>query len=310
MFKRMGPNDELVCQLTSTKWCQWWRNIVSLNRRDKDIDVQLRENNINVYYLMHNLLKLMLKHKTRIVAQIHRKYIPFETKIPNYLELDIIDNEVNVSQRCKAEFKEAKFITDNLLDNGNLRLIKKEIDKYVGEEKRYQSKLIEQNKETILDAEIAMPGIRGENGNTRIDMMNFDKKEQKIIAVELKLIGDQRLYSGEIIKQLRNYNNFMKNNPDSIARAYQNVIRVKKALGLIDTNILPDSIDKSQVESRVLLCIIGYTQDRINNYINNNLDDLKEKIKEFALGVYFFGKGGDLNMQHGKNSNNKILFKD
>jgi hypothetical protein len=37
---------------------------------------------------------------------------------------------------------------------------------------------------------------------------------------------------------------------------------------------------------------------------------LEKEIKELALVVYFLGKGGDPNMQHRKNSNNKILFKD
>jgi hypothetical protein len=37
---------------------------------------------------------------------------------------------------------------------------------------------------------------------------------------------------------------------------------------------------------------------------------LEKEIKDLALVVYFLGKGGDPNMQHGNNSNNKILFRD
>ena len=182
-------------------------------------------------------------------------------------------------------------------------VIKSEIQKYAGDEKLYQSKLIEKNKKTILDAEIAMPGR--EDDKTRIDLMHYDKSRKKIVAVEVKLIQDHRLYSDEIIKQLQKYHNFMKTKATDIASAYLNVIRVKKALGLLeDETLIKLENHNLEVENRILLCLIGYNQVMINIFKEKRL---KEIVKpDIMLGVYFFGKdGGDLNSHTGKN---KIIF--
>ena len=53
----------------------------------------------------------------------------------------------------------------------------------------------------------------------------------KLVAIEVKLIGDSGLYSDEIISQLKKYHKFMKQNSQDILKAYQNVISVKKELG-------------------------------------------------------------------------------
>jgi hypothetical protein len=141
--------------------------------------------------------------------------------------------------------------------------------------------------------------------HTQIDLMHYDKSLNKIVAVEVKLIGDPRLYSDEIIKQLQRYHKFMKNNTANIADAYLNVIRVKKVLGLLEDGTLDKLENRNlEVENRILLCIIGYNQVMIDIFKEKRL---KEIVKsDIILGVYFFGKNcGDLNSKKGKN---KELF--
>jgi hypothetical protein len=80
---------------------------------------------------------------------------------------------------------------------------------YAGEEKQIQSRLVEKNKDTLLDAEIAFSDhedlTNSEDGNTRIDLANYDKNRDVIVFVELKQIFDARLYSGEINGQIAKY---------------------------------------------------------------------------------------------------------
>jgi hypothetical protein len=123
------------------------------------------------------------------------------------------------------------------------------------------------------------------------------------------LIGDPRIYSGEINNQLANYTDFLKNNSGDISKAYQNVIKVKAALGLIGKqSFLGSMVGKHlEVETKIMLAIIGYNQTMINIFKGKNnkpegqILKLVEDNIQSLLAVYFFGDVGDLNLKKGEN---------
>lgn len=293
-FTRMTKNNSLVQELASGKYA-WWDRIVELNSRDKDIHVQVRANSLNVYCKMGSLFQISL-NDGKLVCKIHYKYL-LNDREHEYIEI-LPDHSCVAHQQQLADYH----VSGDLLQAKNIDILKRNISNYVGEEKSIQSKLVESNKNTILDAEVAFSEkIADKKNTTRIDLVNYDKRMGKVVFVELKQIFDGRLYTDEIITQLKSYRSFIKNNKQDIIEAYNNVIETKKALRLIDGGSPLYSAQIADVEERVLLVVAGYNQVVIDGL----KDKFVNKVSQDALGIYTFGSTVDLNVMSG---NNKILF--
>ncbi len=151
----------------------------------------------------------------------------------------------------------------------------------------------------------ALPDDNNEK-RTRIDLLNYDKNSKKIVAIELKMLLDKRLYDGEIKTQLKNYISFLNRNENAIKQAYENAKEVKIALGLISNNSMLAQIDYNniKIEQKPLLVVGCYGQKLIDKF----KDEITNEVKDCALGVFFFGStGGDLNLPI-KRDKNKIIF--
>ena len=298
-FTRLGEDHPLVDKLLTEAW---WQEIVEISHADPDINIQLRSNSINIYSKMGNLLRISLQ-KNKVCCEIHYKYLIADKKSP-YVSIALSDGRL-----LMVNNNECPNIQDVLKD---FKTIKQNIAIYAGEEKTIQSRLVEKNKETIIDVEVAFSGITGPDGdggdNARIDLVNFDKNLRKIIFVELKQAFDSRLYNGEINKQIEKYYDFALKHEGQIINAYQNAINTKKKLGIIkDTSFLANA-RVAAIEPRPLLVIAGYNQQVIDSLkctIEINIDPAK-KAKHLA-GLYFFGSDTDLNLQK-KNLKNKEIF--
>lgn len=299
-FTRMEKNDPLVQELASGKYL-WWDRIVELSNTDKDIHVQVRPNTLNVYCKMGSLLQITLKGE-RVICNIHYKYL-LNHQEHDYVEIPYDHNYVANQQQLPAYQ-----IVGDLLQAKTFEILKQNIKNYVGEEKSIQSKLVEKNKNTILDAEVAFSEtILDKINNTRIDLVNYDKKMKKVVFVELKQIFDERLYNGDIVNQLKSYTSFIRNNKQDILNAYRNVLGTKKELGLIGAESPLLNAEIGDVEERVLLVVAGYNQpfiDVLKDIFKKK--DFFNKISKDALGLYMFGSTVDLNVT--ESSNNKILF--
>ncbi|MGD0969774.1 MAG: hypothetical protein ABSA04_00005 [Desulfobaccales bacterium] len=114
-FIKMGLDSPLVKELIS-KNPKWWQGIVSLTKQDKDFNVQIRKDYINVYCLMGNFMKIDFKKNT-LVGKIHRKYIPFKPLKKEYLKLSLND-EVSLGEKY-----EPQLITKDLLTKGHPHLL-------------------------------------------------------------------------------------------------------------------------------------------------------------------------------------------
>jgi hypothetical protein len=192
-----------------------------------------------------------------------------------------------------------------ILDDRNFRVVKQNISTYAGEEKRIQSRLVEKNKETILDVEIAFSDSEvladSEDGNTRIDIANFDKNRNCLVFIELKQIFDSRLYSSEMNDQIRKYMTFARKHEPHLLAAYRDVLKVKRALGAISEGDFLASVDVHRVEHRPILAIAGYNQALIDGMRDRIVNGSTKLDTSNLAGLYFFGTEADLNLKKGKN---------
>jgi len=296
-FSRLKEDDELVKKLQSA---DWWDKIVKLSHEDPDINIQLRSNSINVYSKMGNLLKICLK-RGDICCEIHYKYLignansEYVKMSPDGDRLKVPDNACpNVSY---------------ILEPGCLKTIKQNIAVYAGEEKGIQSRIVEKNKETIVDVEVAF-SERTKDNNTRIDFVNLDKKSKKLVFVELKQVFDKRLYNPEknpeINEQIGKYYEFACDHEKEIIQAYQETIKTKRKLGIIKKqSFLADvNINDIKLEKRPLLIVAGYNQPVINALSEKIMSNIT--VTDHLSGLFFFGKDVDLNLS--EQGGNKILY--
>jgi len=93
-------------------------------------------------------------------------------------------------------------------NNKSLKRIKDNIKNYypASSEKGIQAKFVN-NSGYFIDTELA---YIYKNINLRIDLVWIDVPNKKILFIELKTIGDSRLYTDEIYDQLKKYYDFAK----------------------------------------------------------------------------------------------------
>lgn len=298
-FGRLTIEHPLVEELASRS-PDWWKRLLEISRTDRDINIQVRGTYLNVYCKMGNLLRIYMQGK-KVACEVHYKYL-VGAHTPEYIEVHPAGSDIAVSQKSCD-------MVSSILDDTNFRIIKQNISTYAGEEKKIQSRLVEKNKATIVDVEIAFSDSEvladSEDGNTRIDIANYDKNQNCLVFVELKQIFDSRLYSSEMNDQIRKYVGFAKKHEPQLLDAYQNVLKVKRALKVISDGDYLASADIQRVEHKPILAIAGYNQAII--------DGMKDRIVKgsFPLdtsnlaGLYFFGTEVDLNL---KNGGNKEVF--
>jgi len=304
----MNSSAALVEKLAKSPW---WDGVLKIIESDHDMNVQIRGNYLNIYYKMNNALKIVLKNRDAVACQTHYKFNPFAGRRRglknNYITLIVQDGYL-VGPRSNNRYQ----YTIDIFSKNNLRLLKRKIRPFVGNEKSYQSQLVYDNRKTILDAEIAFnekgekdfPGEKKKQ-RTRIDLLNYDKRNKKIVAVELKMVENKELYNGSIQKQLEKYTLFLTNHEEKIKTAYEDSTKTKMALGLLPKDSVLWNADFKNVEivKKPLLVVVCHSQKGIN--------EVKEKIikavEDHALGVFFFGKTGDLNIPS-KKCRNKTIF--
>lgn len=247
------------------------------------------------------MLRISLQGK-EICCEVHYKYLIAKLKSP-YVKILPDHGELKISDDACPNVR-------NIIKD--LKTVQTNIAVYAGEDKAIQSKLVEKNKETIVDVEVAAFPGESENDdddktdNTSIDLVNFDKKIKKLVFIELKQIFDSRLYSNEINKQIKKYYDFAIKNKERIIEAYQTAIETKKTLGIIRDKSYLAKVQISAIEPRPLLVIAGFNQNVIDRLKDKIISHLYESIEKKRLaGLYFFGKDVDLNLNKQKN---KILF--
>ena len=317
-FVHLTAIHPLVEELKSGKH-EWWTKLVNHSHKDPDINIQVRGNYLSVYSQMGSLLTIRLEKK-QVVCSIHYKYL-IAPRHSVYVDVIPSGKDIPVSlPPCD--------LIPSILEEKNFNRIKLNIARLAGEEKSIQSKLVEKNRNTLLDVEIAFTesgtltdpeeGEASSSGktksrSTRIDLVNYDKNLNKLVFIELKQIFDGRLYSDskgrkEVNQQIENYKFFAKNHAEELIKTYNNVIEVKRELGLLPKGSPLWSAKIERVEPKPILAIAAYNQDII--------DAMKGKVKkdlntDNLAALYFFGSSPiDLNLARKKDKNKELFIKD
>jgi hypothetical protein len=308
-FTRLKADDDLV-EVLATGNHKWWNTLVERSHKDPDINIQVRGNYLSVYYRMGNLLKIELKNK-QVVCSLHYKYLIGDRR-RQYIDVTPSGNDLAVSvPSCN--------LVASILDKENFKRIKSNIAALAGEEKCIQSKLVNHNRKTLIDAEIAFNESgamidaeedKASGGNkTRIDLVNYDKKRKLLVFIELKQVFDERLYSDsqgfkEVNEQIAKYTAFAKKHEEKLIKAYNDVIAVKKKLQLLPSDSVLWSAKIERIELKPILAVAAYKQVIIDAMKALVKKDLKE---DKLAGLYIFGETVDLNLASDK-SKNKELF--
>jgi len=258
----------------------WWKQLVDIVNNNQNYNIQLRNNYLNVYYKMNSLFKIDFNSKSLLIT-MHYKFIPIikiQPKGKEYINVNITDEKLLLESHIEQDR-----LTEDLLSN--LKRIEKQIDMFHGNEKYYQSKLIEKNNTIILDAE-----VQSEFG--RIDLIALI--DNQIIAIELKRLFDDRLHKSEIDEQLLNYSKFMQQNSDEILKAYINSINIKKELGIVGVdNNTSEYLSSLKVCEKPILAIVADVPYKKQDVIDLYKNDFFERFRNTTYAIYMFGDVAD-----------------
>jgi len=168
-----------------------------------------------------------------------------------------------------------------------LSRIKKNISNFYdsSSEKAIQYKFIE-NDSYFIDSEFAYRYREGERNTIRIDLVRIDSQSKKIVFVEVKTMGDSRLYTDEIIEQLSMYRNFIENKKEELLDYYSKIFEIKRSIGVLPKGLLAESLIGYQVLTKPLLLFGDCKQQWIDEFS----PELDKKIADQATGCYYFGK--------------------
>ncbi|NCB47214.1 hypothetical protein EOM81_09380 [bacterium] len=269
-FKKIGEDQPV-----------WWKNLVS----DKEIVIQVRKNDsIDVYFNGGCILK-GLKYNSRtqqFAAKIHYKYIPVQSENP-YIGLSGDLKQMTLNGYVKPRALDG-------FDKKHLDFLKNLIRSYypATSEKGIQYSFY-RNDPYFIDTEFQMrttyEGCANEEDN-RIDLIRVDKKLRKIVFVEVKTIGDSRIFNDEIVKQLTRYKNFILANKSDILKYISYVYAAKHQIGSLSQELqsIKDIASYDLCENPLLL--FG---DCNQKWIDANSPMIDEKIRNIAIGAYYFG---------------------
>ena len=246
---------------------------------------------------MGNLLKVEMTGN-KLACKTHYKYL-IDDLADEYVVLRPESDHLAVKEPSCP-------LVTSLLEGKHLQRVQNNIAAHAGVEKTIQSKLAWHNRNTLLDAEIAFneQGEQGDNTDckTRIDLVNLDKRKNRVVFVELKQLSDVRLHSGEVNQQIAKYIAFAQKQKENIIEAYRNVIEVKTLLGILPKTSELATAKIERVEPRPILAIACSNQ----KYIDDWKHDIEKKLNTKQLaGLYFFGTNVDLNL---KSDTNKEVF--
>jgi len=287
----LDPADKTFTELKSglkTGKYPWWNYL----KENKDISIQIRkENTIDVYYNGGAVLKELKynNEKKTFTASIHPKYIPLKSE-DEYIPLTLSSKGVEFTE--KIDLMELA-----QLEETQLKAVTKRIKKYHDSvhEKAIQYKFAN-NDPYIIDTEFQAKGTESQakKPGLRIDLVRLDKNKEKIVLIEVKRMGDERLFADpkenkkakeNIYDQLKKYHEFAVDYQESIRAYYIKVLKIKNDLEISKPEVKEIDLTDWQVETKPLLVFGDCTQD----WIDKKAAIINGKIKSVAYGVYYSG---------------------
>lgn len=256
---------------------KWWTVLV----HDMDISIQIRKDNyIDVYFNGGNVIRKLIFDGKSLKGETHYKYIPIKSKTGDYVPFSFKNESI--------EFGDVMPMPLDCFSSSSLSGMKENIAKYYpsDSEKAIQYSFIKSDP-CFIDSEFEYTYKDGNKSKTvRIDLVRIDVKQKKLVFVEVKTIGDRRLFNDEIVSQLKDYKNFIMAYKSDLLDYYDKVVTIKKRLKMLPECLMSEKIDEYQVLEKPLL-LFG---DCEQSWINRISGDLDNKIRPYAIGCYYFGK--------------------
>ena len=278
LFKNLVKNPPL-----------WWINL----KTDSDLYIDIRKGNyLNIYHNGGSIMKLEWAGEYK--AKIHFEYIPLQ-KDNDYLPFDFQNDNISLEKH--------ETISINNFEKETLDRIKKRIRKFYpnDSEKGMQGHYVIKNNGNVknpkgffIDTEYQFSiDVNQESSKGRIDLVWVDTERKEIAFVELKTIGDQRLYAANcnnpesIDIQLKKYTIFARKNERELIEYYDVVFQIKKKLEILPPFVTEDSLLQYTLIHKPILLVGDCTQ----KWIDNNANDLNNQLKDIAFGCLYQGKG-------------------
>lgn len=268
----LSPNNPLFIRLQENPPA-WW---IAL-KNDKDLSVQVRkENYIDVYFNGGSIIRRLSYKRGSFSGEIHYKYIPVKGEDGDYVKFNF-NSGISFGQVNALPL-------DNFSPNA-LREIKENIKYHYPpeSEKGIQYSFIK-NDPFYLDSEFQYYDST-QRKSIRIDLVRVDPSRSQIVFVEVKTMGDKRLYTDEIVEQLSCYSQFISNYGNPLLSYYKNVFNIKKALGILPGGLTGLNINNYTLFGKTLLLFGDCQQEWINSFA----PILDPKIHDYAIGCYYFG---------------------
>jgi len=267
---------------------QWWNNLKS----DPDLYIDIRKDNyLNVYHNGGSIMKL--EEASEYKAKIHFEYVPLQ-KDTDYLPFEFQDGNISLN--------EYKTININNFKKESLDKIKKKIRKFYpnDSEKGIQGQYVINNNGNVkepkgffIDTEFQFSiNVNQKLSKGRIDLVWVDTERKEIAFVELKTIGDERLYSANcknpesIDIQLKKYRIFAEKNCKELIKYYDMVFQIKKKLQTLPPFVTEDSLLQYKLIHKPILLVGDCTRD----WISDNAGRLNSLLKEIAFGCIYHGR--------------------
>jgi hypothetical protein len=297
MLSKLNPKHQLFETLLRDEPI-WWKNLGA----DKDLYVEVRKDNyLDVYHAGGRILELKYSHGLRGI--IHFEYIPLKCD-RQYVALNCANDSISISDNSLRVLPIHRF------DSAELLPIKKRVRMFnpPSSEKAIQADFVLNNTQ-FLDTEFQY------RNNMRFDMVWADISRRKLFVVELKTIGDQRLYIGhhrsadtspyKIDLQLRKYRQFVAENSQELLSHYERLFVVKKKLGLLRGKLDGlDTLNGFTVEEKPILLIGDCTQ----NWIDQQYKRLNNAIMNVAYGCFYQGTSTRAFSIPERNTGNRYVF--
>lgn len=292
LMNRLNQNDPLFKNLENNP-PDWWQTLVN----DKDIYIEIRKDNyIDVYYNGGNIIRRLMHKGKEYAGAIHYKYL-----LPD--DEDYVDYKFSSDGKTMVKKTTIELLKTANFDKETLKRIKANISRYypATSEKGVQARFILQKDSRFIDSEFA---YNKTDDKMRIDLVWLDLKQKKIVPVELKIMGDPRLYTNEIVVQLQTYANFFENNQVELLKYYQKVFEIKKRLNILREGLKQlNSLADFTIHTKPLLVIGGCEQA----WIDKNKDLINAKVSPIAYGTYYYGSVGSCDLEQREHKNRCVF---
>ncbi len=271
----LSANYILYKILKSSTAPVWWKKV----KRDKELYIEIRKKNIiDVYYRGGRMAELKW-NLGKIEVKQHPKYL----NLTNVDDARYYTKKIDENGKLKITPKYQnceEWLTFNIKGmKANIRThYSGDKDGETTSEKFIQGDLIINGRDRYLDSEFSHRLYDGGRKSVRIDLVKIEGDH--FVFEELKRIKDGRLLKKEtlpeILTQIDNYRDFLKENKDELTVYYRTLYKIKKKLRLPVPPV--DDIDKVTVDVEPQLSIaLNYDKS------TKARDERVKKIKDLLL---------------------------